>query len=102
MNGGPFRDTLTPLIEEAQRQLAELRQRRAALEARHEEARKRLDAKTDLVPDASVAVFEALRESEEGEAQPIVWPRPGALKTPFLVGAIVGLLTWFQIAGPHR
>jgi hypothetical protein len=41
MSGGPFRDTLTPLIAHAQRELAELRQQRATLETELANARLR-------------------------------------------------------------
>ena len=92
MSGGPFRDTLAPLIDEARRQLAELQQRRAALEVRYEDARKRLDAKTQPAPLPSGAMLEALQQREMA-----VQLRSGALKTPFIAGLIVGLLTWFQM-----
>jgi len=96
MKGGPFRDTLTPLIEDAQRQLAQLQQRRAALESRYEDTRKRLDAKTQPPPPLS---------AEEHEAQAMrdmmAVPR-AALKGPFIAGMVVGLLTWFQISRHTR
>jgi len=91
MSGGPLRDTLTPLIEEARRQLAELQERRAALEVRYEDARKRLDAKTEPAPPPSVAMLEALEQREM-----VAHIRSGALKTPFIAGLIVGLITWFR------
>ena len=92
MSGGPFRDTLTPLIDEARRRLAELQSRRAALEVRYAAARTRLDAKTELASSPSAAVFEALREPEIPFEL-----RSGAAKIPFIAGLIVGLLTWFQV-----
>ena len=97
MNAGPFRDTLTPLIEEARRQLADLRQRRAALEDRHEQARIRLDAKTDFGPTPADPLVD--RVAERGLAIP---PPPATLKAAFFVGLFVGLLTWFQTFGHHR
>ena len=97
MNGGPFRDTLTPLIDEAQRQLAELKKRRAALEVRHEKARKRLDAKAVMAPDPAIVMLERMREDGE-----MVWPPPGALKKPIIAGVIVGLLTWLKIFSQHH
>jgi hypothetical protein len=92
MSGGPFRDTLAPLIDEARRQLAELQQRRAALEVRYENARKRLDAKTQQPPPPSPAMREAQELREFA-----VELRSGALKRPFIAGLIVGLLSWFLI-----
>jgi hypothetical protein len=99
MNGGPFRDTLTPLIEEAKRQLADLRQRRAALEVRYEDARKRLDAKAVLPPDDPLRVQ---RPMSEIDGPPIVWPHPSALRKPIIAGVIVGLITWPRIFGQHH
>jgi hypothetical protein len=96
MSGGPFRDTLTPLIDEAERELAELRKRRAKLEVRYENARKRLDAKALMLPDSSAVRLERLRADE------IVWPGPDALKKPIIAGVIVGLLTWLKIFSQHH
>jgi hypothetical protein len=64
MSGGPFRDTLTPLIDEAQRRLAELRQRRAAIEINYEHARQRLDEKTALAPSPEAPLLEVTNEEE--------------------------------------
>jgi len=98
MTGGPFRDTLAPLIEDAQRQLAELRRRRAALEVRYEDARNRLDAKTQPPPAPALSEidFEAQFRRELAQV-----PLP-AFKIPFIAGLIVGLLSWFQIFGHPR
>jgi lipase chaperone LimK len=90
MNGGPFRDTLTPLIDEAQRQLAELQRQRMALEIRYQDARKRLDEKTALAPSPDAAVLEGLGEHE------FVMPPLETLKTPFIAGLVLGALSWFQ------
>ena len=92
MSGAPFRDTLTPLIDEARRELAELQQRHAALEVRYEDARKRLDAKTRSAPLPFPAMREdrALREAVDGLPG-------GTLKTAFIAGLIAGLLTWLEI-----
>jgi hypothetical protein len=96
MNGGPFRDTLTPLIDEAQRQLAELQRQRAALEIRYEDARKRLDARTALAPSPDAGMFEARDEHE------LVLPPLRTLKKPFVAGVILGLLSWLQTFGHPR
>ncbi|HEY7375105.1 MAG TPA: hypothetical protein VIF57_23285 [Polyangia bacterium] len=96
MNGGPFRDTLTPLIDEAQRQLAELQRQRAALEIHYGHARQRLDEKTALAPSPEAALLAVPNEDE-----PIALPPLGTLKKPFIVGLVLGLLTWFQVFFGH-
>ena len=97
MSGGPFRDTLTPLIDEAQRQLAQLGQRRAALEIDYAHARQRLDEKTALAPSPEAPLLAVASEDE-----PTALPPLATLKKPFITGLVVGLLTWFQLFGHSR
>ena len=52
----PYRDTLTPLIADAQRELERLRQQRVALEARYEWALSTLEVK---VAQTSAGVLHA-------------------------------------------
>jgi hypothetical protein len=90
MNAGPFRDTLTPLIEEAQRQLAELQRQREGLETRHRDACKQLDRKEPPAPPVDLLP----RPYHEYEPAP-----PGTKRKAFIIGLVTGLITWLPILG---
>jgi hypothetical protein len=95
MTGGPFRDTLTPLIEDAQRQLTQLRQERDALETRYQDALVRLDQKAQ-VPEPLV---QPTPPSEDGFR--FVLPARRTLRTLILIGLVLGLSTWLPIFLGH-
>ena len=84
MSGGPFRDTLTPLLDEARVQLGELRTLRASLEARYLEARARLEDK--MRPRRARLVL--LSRGADPPAP------PGAWRVAFIAGLVGGLVIW--------
>jgi hypothetical protein len=88
IGGGPFRDTVRPMIVHARAQLERLRAERAKLQARHEQACTVLDQK--CVP-ADLAVPEPeMRFSWRSFNVGLLW------------GAFIGLLTWLMIFANPR
>lgn len=87
MSGGPFRDTLPPLIADARRELARLRQQRTVLDARYERARASLDKKIAETPPPPNVDH---------------WPLDRTVKKAFIAGASVGLVLWFPILMGRR
>ena len=106
MSEGPFRDTLTPLIADARRQLGDLQRERSALEGQLEVARIRLEEK------AARTRLERARLEAGTPLEPI-FPMNAADvgvsipdKRKFWIGMLAGLLsgltTWLPIFGHGR